>query len=283
MATFAQTVQAYGQKSFERMANDLARYANLSDAQRLAALDRAKANARKPADGPDFGISSESVSRESAGAMSGSLIDANGAIVGTVQLTASKVKQVSGEAVCDVTVQTIDLNGKRTVSKVKGVSASEATLAGLGLNAVLPGAVGGDLKVGGAYCCVDFSEGFGQLDVVTGLLPLAEPIRCDTKGKWKLDKAAKVKLAKGKDGTYALSVDRQKGKTNVSGLKLTYKPKTGVFTGSFKLYALGGTSDRPKLVTRQVKVSGLVVDGIGNGTATVAGTDLAWPVLIITE
>ena len=79
--------------------------------------------------------------------------------------------------------------------------------------------------------------------------------------KWTLPKAGKVQLAK--DGT----VDAAKAGANPSGLKLTYKAKDGTFKGSFKAYAdVGG---KPKGAT--VKVSGVLVGGVGYGAATVKG------------
>ena len=79
--------------------------------------------------------------------------------------------------------------------------------------------------------------------------------------KWTLPKAGKVQLAR--DGT----VDEAKAGANPSGLKLTYKAKDGTFKGSFKAYAdVGG---KPKATT--VKVTGVLVDGVGYGAATVKG------------
>ena len=80
--------------------------------------------------------------------------------------------------------------------------------------------------------------------------------------KWTLPKAGKVQLAK--DGT----VDAAKLGENPSALKLTYKAKDGTFKGSFKAYAdVGG---KPKGTT--VKVTGVLVDGVGYGAATVKGS-----------
>ena len=79
--------------------------------------------------------------------------------------------------------------------------------------------------------------------------------------KWTLPKAGKVQLAK--DGT----VDASKLGENPSALKLTYKAKDGSFKGSFKAHAdVGG---KPKGTT--VKVMGVLVNGVGYGTATVKG------------
>ena len=77
--------------------------------------------------------------------------------------------------------------------------------------------------------------------------------------RWTLPKAGKVQMAK--DGT----VDEAKLGGNPAALKLTYKAKDGSFKGSFKAYSL--VNGKPKAVT--VNVAGVVVDGVGYGTATV--------------
>ena len=66
-----------------------------------------------------------------------------------------------------------------------------------------------------------------------------------------------------KDGT----VDASKLGENPSALKLTYKASDGSFKGSFKTYA--DLNGRPKATT--VKVVGVLVNGVGYGTATVKG------------
>ena len=76
--------------------------------------------------------------------------------------------------------------------------------------------------------------------------------------KWTLPKAGKVQLAK--DGT----VDAAKLGENPSALKLTYKAKDGSFKGSFKAYA--DVNGKPKGTT--VKVTGVLVNGVGYGSAT---------------
>ena len=77
--------------------------------------------------------------------------------------------------------------------------------------------------------------------------------------KWTLPKAGKVQKAK--DGT----IDSSKLGENPSALKLTYKAKDGSFKGSFKVYADNGG----KLKATTVNVSGIVVNGVGYGTATI--------------
>ena len=78
--------------------------------------------------------------------------------------------------------------------------------------------------------------------------------------------------AAGKD----LMIDTSKGKTNLSGLKLSYTPKTGLFKGSFKMYAL----ERGKLKTYTVNVVGFVVDGEGIGQASLKKPAASWAVTV---
>ena len=51
-----------------------------------------------------------------------------------------------------------------------------------------------------------------------------------------------------------------------SGLKLTFTAKTGLFKGSFKVYAIDA---KGKLKSFSATVNGVVVDGLGYGTATI--------------
>ncbi len=84
-------------------------------------------------------------------------------------------------------------------------------------------------------------------------------IEITTKGtKWVLPKVGKVVLDRYGD------VNESKLGENPSGLKLAYKAKDGTFTGSFKAY----TDVNGKLKATTVSVSGIVIDGIGYGTAT---------------
>ena len=78
--------------------------------------------------------------------------------------------------------------------------------------------------------------------------------------KWTLPKAGKVVYQRG--GT---TVDAAKLGENPSALKLTYKAKDGSFKGSFKAYA--EVNGKPKAT--MVNVTGVVVNGVGYGTATV--------------
>ena len=124
--------------------------------------------------------------------------------------------------------------------------------------------------------------------VVEGLLPDNEPVLLSG-GKWKFAKAAGVKWAKIKPGVEPFGgfVDVESGKglvvetyngVNKSGMKLAYTPKKGTFKGSFKVYAIEGSGAKTKLKKHTVKVSGLVVDGLGYGEATCKKPSVAWAV-----
>ena len=126
--------------------------------------------------------------------------------------------------------------------------------------------------------------------VLTGLLPYYETASVDN-GKWKFPKAASVKWAKPKNGAELselydpqsnkdLLVDMSKGKTNLSGMKLSYAPKKGTFKGGFKVCALQGDGGGMKLKKYAVKISGVVVDGVGYGVATSKNPAMSWPITV---
>lgn len=110
------------------------------------------------------------------------------------------------------------------------------------------------------------------------LLPVDEPVM-PKNWKWAFNKAATVswKKPKGKD-IKCLVVDTSKGKTNLSGIKLSYTPKTGAFKGSFKIHALEDKVTRSEKALRKytVKVTGIVVDGIGYGKAVLKKPANEW-------
>ena len=60
---------------------------------------------------------------------------------------------------------------------------------------------------------------------------------------------------------------------NVNAIKLTYKPASGAFSGSFKIYATNEFSidegRKPTLKAYTAKFSGYVVNGVGVGTVSV--------------
>ena len=117
----------------------------------------------------------------------------------------------------------------------------------------------GTLK-GGASFHMDaaaFATVFGQ----TALPYLPDGVSvAQNDTKWVVAGGAKAGKLTMKNGV----LDDSKAGENPSGLKLTYKAKEGSFKGSFKAYAdVGG-----KLKATTVAVTGMMVDGVGYGTAT---------------
>ena len=165
--------------------------------------------------------------------------------------------------------QSVDVTGKTATVNLDGLSVtidgdsfsgSDGLAGGLGVSTA---DVGGDWTRDGAKVYVD-ATGL-PAGTIAELLPDGEPA-IPKGGKWAFNKAATVKFSK--DKTKA-EWDTSKGKTNLSGLKLTYTPKTGVFKGTFKLYALEGAATARKLKKYTVNVTGVVVDGKGVGQAVI--------------
>ncbi len=231
-------------------------------------------------------------------------------VVGIVELKLGKEKKMSSKIGGSVTL----LNGKKYSIKaqtapVDGVSPSVGYLPVKSLG-MLHVAIGGtkfagslgDWHVQSASVCTAWSgksatasvemddvSAFSGM-VLTGLLPYSEVADVNN-GKWAFKKAAGVKWSKPKKGAAPsefydplsgkdLLVDVEKGKTNLSGMKLSYTPKKGTFKGSFKVYALQGSGKGTKLKKYTFKVSGVVVDGIGYGLAVCKKPMLSCPVSI---
>lgn len=235
-----------------------------------------------------------------------------GKVVGIVELKLGKVNarkgtsKVSGSftgldgkklAMKAVNLGGIDGTAPASVSlEVKNLGTMNVTIGGTQFAGSLGGwhvqsaAVGGNWTKGMAAVYVDATSASLPAGTLEGLLPYCEPIIIN-KGKWAFSKAASVKWAKPKNGAElpeiydeesgkGLIIDTDKGKTNRSGLKLTYTPKKGAFKGSFKVYALEGSGKATKLKKYTVKVSGVVVDGVGYGTATCKRPAATWPVTV---
>ena len=75
-------------------------------------------------------------------------------------------------------------------------------------------------------------------------------------------------------------VDTLKDKTNLSAMKLTYAAKKGTFNGSFKVCELQGLGKGTKLKKCVVKVTGVVVNGVGYGSATCTKPAFTWSVTV---
>ena len=236
-------------------------------------------------------------------------------VVGIVEL---KLGKVNAKGTSKVSGSFIGLDGKKAAMKAKNpISGIDGTapatvtldvknygtmtvtiggdrLAGsLGAWHVQSADVGGDWSGSGAAVTVDAADisMFAGM-VLTELLP-TNVTASVSRGKWAFAKVASVKWAKPKKGVElkdlpiydeasgkGLVIDDSKGKTNLSGLKLTYTPKKGTFKGSFKVYALEGEGKKTKLKKYTMKVAGLVVDGVGYGAATCKRPAASWEVVV---
>ena len=138
----------------------------------------------------------------------------------------------------------------------------EAVVTGLGDDVVA--GHGGALKAGAAFR-IDKDE-FAAVTGIAALPYLPDGVSVEPKGtKWAVVGGAKAGKVAYRRGTQ--EIDEAKLGDNPSGLKLTYKAKDGSFKGSFKVYA----EVKGKLKATTVSVSGIVLNGIGYGTATVKG------------
>jgi len=234
-------------------------------------------------------------------------------VVGIVELKLGKVNAKKGTS--KVSGSLVGLDGKKyaikaaTASDINGTSpvsvslnakdlgALAVTIGGtqfagsLGAYHVQSADVGGAWAGGSAVAAVEP----GDLSVFAGtalaeFLPTNE-VAAVSGGKWNFAKAASVKWAKPKKGAAqpeiydetsgkGLVVDTSKGKTNLSGLKLSYTPKKGTFKGSFNVYALEGEGKATKLKKYKLNVSGVVVGGVGYGVATSKRPAISWPLTV---
>ena len=143
------------------------------------------------------------------------------------------------------------------------------------IGGALAGGVNATFRLGGDFAFPSSGQ------VQENLLPREE--RFIVAGsRWSFNKAATVKWKKDPaTKTFGLQVATSGGKTNLSGLRLSYAAKTGVFKGSFKVYALEDANGKTKLKKYTLNVAGFVVDGKGVGVATckkpAAGP---WPVAV---
>jgi hypothetical protein len=96
-------------------------------------------------------------------------------------------------------------------------------------------------------------------------LPQGESVSASGK-KWVVADGAKAAKIAYKKGELTIAEGKKgQGVANASGLKLTYKSKDGSFTGSFTVYAI----EKGKLKKHKATVTGVLIDGIGYGTATI--------------
>lgn len=141
-------------------------------------------------------------------------------------------------------------------------------------------AIGGSLENGEGYFSVDVEDGLEApdgYDFIEDLLP-DETMVVVSKNGAKLTvpgRVPKVKYNKFKeDGDVYYEPSWEDGEwDNPAGLKLAYNPKTGVISGSFKVYATDADyiddNRVPKVKSYTAKLLGIVIEGSGIGSATV--------------
>ena len=225
------------------------------------------------------------------------LYDAAGNLAGSVQIKAGKA---SSKGVVRVSATATLLNGKKiSATAAKMEMAGDGTLGGylafkdpVGKMAFATAEDGTFTLTSDRYAAKNATVG-GKLDAESltfsvavspepdfgsagKLLKAALPneVKFAVKGgtKWSFAKTPTIRYVKNGAGEYVLSGLDDEQKTNVSALKLTYTASTGVFRGSFKVYSTNADAvakgKAPKIKKYNVTVTGMMVDGSGEGIAT---------------
>lgn len=236
-----------------------------------------------------------------ARALGGVLYDAAGNVAGSLLLKVGKPNAKTGKAKISGTVTMLDGTRKsitpKTVSmssngdvatsvEVKNLGTANVEIEGESFHGDLNGyemvsaEVGGPWNRSAATVSVDIDDlSMFSGEVQEDLLPNYVEASV-SRGKWVFPKAASVKFAKPRGGTEKELVVNTKGGSNLSGLKLTYTPSKGTFKGSFNIYEIQTAGGKKTLKKHSVKVSGLVVDGVGYGIATLKNPSVSWTVRV---
>ena len=109
-----------------------------------------------------------------------------------------------------------------------------------------------------------------DMDMLYDFLPWE--VEFSAGARWSTPAAGSIKYDRDED-EYVDAKDSD----NPAGLKLTYVQKTGAFKGSFRLYALDSSGRLKKLAAN---VAGVMVDGVGYGSATVKKPATVCPVIV---
>ena len=220
--------------------------------------------------------------------------------VGVVKIKTGKIKK-NGEVRLSGYAQTIDgkkvnfrattangMSGKisATLTAANGTSASIVISMG-NLSGSWNGYRMETASIGGAihkYAKFDFGDMPEEVNGYPVLYPNeSEPVRMDGT-RWNCAKAASMRWVKCppcRDGVCtncgpgSWKVNDSNGKTNVSGLRLSYNAKQGTFKGSFKMFTWS-----PGGKKHTVSVSGIVVDGVGYGTASMRKPNASWTITV---
>ena len=235
---------------------------------------------------------------------SGALYDSNGNLAGTVQVKAGRV---NNKGIAKISATAMLINGKKMVAKPLSLNVRNGersgslvfrgigdlsfemaddgsfTLKGSGYT-MANARIGGNLPNGTMTFQVDIDSlplvGI-DFEVIEDLLPTNVEVTVTGGRKLNAGKAVAIKYAKGRS---SLAGSTDSSKSNVSGLKLTYTPKTGMFRGSFNIYASNESvtpeGKTPKLKKIKVNMTGIFADAgggfIGVGEAKV-NKPTVWP------
>ncbi len=119
------------------------------------------------------------------------------------------------------------------------------------------------------------------------ILPAEEPIHIKNRRTWTCDKAPTLKYRRSRasDGpAYELVGLDDPKRPNRSALKLAYFPRTGLFKGSFYLYASNAccTDRKPVVKKYRADVKGIMIDATGYGKASckIGKRTYVWPVTV---
>ena len=238
----------------------------------------------------------------------GALVGADGSLAGTVQIKAGKATK---RGIVKISAMVVLVNGKKVSSKPLSLNVGSGARSGKlvfkeigemdfemaadgsftlksGSYAMAGAKVGGNLPNGKMTfaMAIDALPAVDAGFVVLGdLLPGGVELTLTGGKKINAGKAAAVKYTKDKaSGQFSLVGLDDPNKPNLSGLKLSYTPKTGVFKGSFNMYATNEGSvpagRAPKLKKYRVGITGFMVnDGSGLkgvGKATCKKPAVSW-------
>ena len=241
--------------------------------------------------------------------MKGALYDADGNLVGTMLL---KFGRRSSKGMVKVSATATAMGGKKIQARAKNFELSGGRIAGrLDFKAPI---LAMDLKegadgtftlkssayrmkkssVGGVLApkslmfnaAIDHVPDFGSAGkILEAALPTNVLIYVANGTRWSCGKAPSIKYKKNREaGKYELVGLGDPAKPNVSALKLTYAHKTGIYKGSFKLYATNAGSippnKAPKLKKYKVNVFGFVLGTEGDGLGTLKRPAATWRVWV---
>ena len=210
-------------------------------------------------------------------------VDETGAFAGFVQVKAGKANARTHMSRISATVQllgskllrfssrsfNVSTTSAYALSNANGVLALEcdgSALAGTFTRSGKTYQLTSGVKLGGAmpsaeskFSLLDPPQKYKDYDIFTEWLPTSQKI--STGSRWSFPKKGTVRYNRTTGEFVNAGAD-----TNASGLKLTYTSSTGYFKGTFTVYYKSSASRAAK-VTAQVV--GYVVDGVGQGTATI--------------